>query len=211
MKALFRRRSEEPEHPTVNDIARLLPRPDWPELPADRGDQLREYLMQEIVQDRPGHRNRRLAAVAVPVIAGACAVAVGVGMGGLNDLREWTGLRATPDPQQTLAARPPVSAEATRLLERVALAAAKEPAPRIRDDQYTYIKVTGYGTALNGDNGRTERTDESQQEWTSVDGHGRTLQRNRHGDQWLSPPERVHSTLRPTKPCRRSPPIPAPC
>jgi hypothetical protein len=188
MKALFRRRSEEPEHPMVNDIARLLPRPEWPDLPADRADQLKEHLMHEVVQDRPdGNRRRRLAAIAVPAIA-ACAVAVGVGMGGLSDLRDWTGLRANPDPQQTLAAPPPVSSEVARFLERVALVAAKQPASRIRDDQYTYIKVTGFSTALNGDNGQTERTDESQQEWTSVDGHGRTLQRNRGGDQWLSPP-----------------------
>ncbi|GAA4617036.1 hypothetical protein GCM10023195_75910 [Actinoallomurus liliacearum] len=100
MKARFPRRSEKSEHPTVDDIARLLPRPEWPDLPADRGAQLKEHLMHEIVQERPGHRSRRwrLAAIAAPAIV--CAVAVGVGMDGLNVLAPGgSGNSAVPGPR----------------------------------------------------------------------------------------------------------------
>ncbi|WP_434600162.1 CU044_5270 family protein [Streptomyces sp. A5-4] len=80
------------------------------------------------------------------------------------------------------------SPAAVQLLNRIALTADEQPRTKVRNDQYTYIKVTGFTTAMNGDTGTTERSSQAREEWTSVDGTGRTLQRAPGGDQWLAAP-----------------------
>lgn len=127
--------------------------------------------------------------------AGVCLLLLVVAVG-LRALHTTDGTRAEP----------PASPAAVRLLGRVALGADTAPARAVRavravrDDQYAYIKVTGHATALDGDTGATEPTDDSGELWTSVDGSGRTLTRDRGGDRSLSAPTYRYLEALPTEP-----------
>ncbi|MFF6980286.1 CU044_5270 family protein [Streptomyces sp. NPDC008343] len=111
-----------------------------------------------------------------------------MGFGGVEDIARLTGVYATAAPGSGVAAEPPASPAAVQLLNRIALTAAEQPSTNVRDSQYTYVKISGFTTSLNGDTGATERGDEAMEQWTSVDGSGRTLQRQAGEDQWLDAP-----------------------
>ncbi|WP_329186998.1 CU044_5270 family protein [Actinacidiphila glaucinigra] len=181
MSAADPRRPEQCERAEAEEGALLLPAPAAPGLDPDTHRLLKRHFLDEIADGTPAPYptavpRRRLMPVLAPA-AGVCLLLVVVA----------AGLRAlnTADGNQ---AEPPASPAAVRLLGRIALGADAAPAGAVRDDQYAYVKVTGHATALDGDTGATEPTDESGELWTSVDGSGRTLTRDRGGDRWDDAP-----------------------
>ncbi|MDT0492264.1 CU044_5270 family protein [Streptomyces griseus] len=141
----------------------------------------RQHLLNEIDQQaaprsaprRELLRRRRMVLVlGSAAVAAVTVVAVSIGFG------------------ETMAPRevPPASAASVDLLERAALAAAAEPLPTARPDQYAYVKVVGHTTVLSEAEGgamQRLREDAGMEQWTSVDGSRRTLQRKGGADQLL--------------------------
>lgn len=131
-------------------------------------------LLAEIDRTGPnGHRRaraKRRAAAALASTALVAAVVVAVTL-------------PTFGPPQAPTARP-ASDGSVRLLEQAARTAAAGPAGSPRDAQFTYVSVTGHTTSLSetadGEMKRS-REEESYEQWTSVDGSSRTVQRERGG------------------------------
>jgi hypothetical protein len=169
---------EQLEQDEREQAARVLPAMPFPELTPDRVYVHRQHLLDEIDRQTDATAPRRAPRfrrrTALPRAA-ATAVATTVVVVSLN----------SGESSQVV---PPASAASVQLLQRAALAAASQPAPTVRAGQYTYVKVTGYSTVLSeGDDGKMERLrqDESMEQWTSVDGGQRTLQRTGDGDTYL--------------------------
>ncbi|GGV87227.1 hypothetical protein GCM10010294_68880 [Streptomyces griseoloalbus] len=84
---------------------------------------------------------------------------------------------------------PPASAASVELLERAALAAATTPQTKVRAGQYSYVKTVGHTSVLSETRaGEMEllRENEVMEQWTSVDGSERTLQRKDGNDNLLA-------------------------
>ena len=121
-----------------DELARLLPVPDGRDLPADRKQILEEHLMTELRQAdrnqadrRKSRTKRRLAAVvggATAAIAAATAVALVMTAGG-----------AAP-PETSTPLSPGTPHTAAQLLAKIADAAASQPAPVVKDSDFTYIR-----------------------------------------------------------------------
>jgi len=182
------RQPEQDERAEREELARLLPAAAGTGLHPDRHRLLKGHVMNEIdfgTQATTGaarRSRRRLVLILAP--AAACSLALAAALGGLDGL---TGGGGTGVPR-SVATAPVASPAAVELLDRIALTAGARPVTQARDGQYTYVKVVGYSTALDGETGATERTDQAGEEWTSVDGTGRTLQREDGQDAWLDAP-----------------------
>lgn len=169
---------EQLEQAEREQAARVLPAMPFPELNSDRVRLRREHLLDEIDRQthavNPGRTPRFRRRIAL-TLAAATAAAATVVVISLNSGR-------------TSQDAPPASAASVQLLERAALAADTQPTTAVRAGQYTYVKVIGYSTVLSeGQDGAMERLrqDESMEQWTSVDGGQRTLQRAGGGDTYL--------------------------
>src|ERR1700691_998687 len=137
------------------ELARLLPDPAGRELPAGRQQALKEHLMSEIrIADRPAAgtpatRPRRKPAI---IVAVALAVAVAVVFALL--------------PKSTPGASP----AAMRLLAKIATAAAAQPNPHVRNNQFSYISSWVSNQVCQGGSGNNcvmEKPHETQL-WQSV-------------------------------------------
>jgi len=118
-----------------DELARLLPVPDGRDLPADRKQILEEHLMTEFRQADRNHKDRsrvrrpgRLAAVVGGATAAITATAIAVVM---------TAGGATP---KTSTLDPGTPHTAAQLLAKIADAAASQPAPVVKDSDFTYIR-----------------------------------------------------------------------
>jgi hypothetical protein len=105
------------------------------ELPPGRHHVLREHLMREITSESqaeptPVRRVWRRPAFVAPVTAAALTIAVVVGVSVTTDSRP----AEAPLSQRTSAEDP------ADLLERIAVAAGKQPSGEIRNDQFIYTK-----------------------------------------------------------------------
>ena len=122
----------------LSELARLLPVPAARDLPAGRQRFLQEHLMTELHQMEPEsrppaasqHRKRRYGLIAV---AGSAALAAAVAATVFI-----TGQDAPARP--TTAPTPTAAETAAVLLARIADAAASQPAPTVRDNQFMYIR-----------------------------------------------------------------------
>jgi hypothetical protein len=139
-----------------NDLARLLPVPAERDLPADRKQILQEHLMTEFRpageprtktgEPRTKTRARRPVLVAGAVLA-AAAVA-GAAVVGTNVLSPPAAKPAAIAPaakpaKPTASAQPTMklpNTPAAHLLAKVADAAASQPAPVVKDSDFTYIR-----------------------------------------------------------------------
>ncbi|KFG74427.1 CU044_5270 family protein [Streptomyces mutabilis] len=130
------------------------------DLPPGRHRLLKEHLMTEIRRTAPSapaptpargpSRWKRPALVAAAVTAVVAALTV-----------------ALPTDESA----PPASKEAVALLEDIALAAERTPAPAgIRDDQFVYIKSEGGWTVQEGDGPARLQPVHQREVWLSVDG-----------------------------------------
>jgi predicted house-cleaning NTP pyrophosphatase (Maf/HAM1 superfamily) len=171
-----------------HESAELLPAPGRPVLAQDRHRVLREYLMEHITREhetiheqsattttsRPSPARRRLVLVAAPL---ALAAVVGLGVVAVDSAQG--GKHGT-----TAAGVAASQQKATRLLDRIALAAADHPAVTARDDQYIYTKSQGSAAELGVDFSSAEELAQhkgtftpkayngavQQEQWNSVDG-----------------------------------------
>ncbi|GAA2639583.1 CU044_5270 family protein [Streptomyces vastus] len=189
MNAVSQQQPERHERAEREELARLLPAADTSGLTPDRHRLLKGHVMNEIDFDAPSaagaaRRSRKRLVFVLAPTAAACALALSVALGGIDAL---TGGRDTAGPG-SVATQPVASPAAVELLNRIALTANEQPGTQVRDNQYTYVKIVGFATALNGETGATERTDEAREEWTSVDGTGRTLQQQDGEEFWLDAP-----------------------
>jgi hypothetical protein len=119
-----------------DELARLLPVPDGRDLPADRKQILEEHLMTELRQadrnqkDKSGARHPgRIAAVVGVATAAVTATALAVVM---------TAGGTSPRTPTTLSPSTPHTA--AQLLAKIADAAASQPAPVVKDSDFTYIR-----------------------------------------------------------------------
>ncbi|MDT0442000.1 CU044_5270 family protein [Streptomyces johnsoniae] len=144
------------EDPSRAELARLLPAPGDPELPADRRLLLEEHLMRETEQPAASPGRRRLVLAAVPVATAAVIVAAVTFTGG-----EGEGTDA---------------ASGGSTLQRLAAAAAQQPETEVAPDQvaYTeqyYARYKG-GEPNNGDNVEREESGPYEAEtWVTPDGN----------------------------------------
>ncbi|MGW2377040.1 CU044_5270 family protein [Kitasatospora sp. NPDC001683] len=152
------------------ELARLLPPPARPELPADRHRLLRGHLMSEIQQQKPARARRgRLGWLALPALAGGLALAVV-----LNNAAATGGpVQAGPSvaPSVARSTEPQTPADAAQLLDRIAQVSASRPAVTVRDDQYIYVKSqwSGFTTDLKTGQ-RVPAPLHAREIWLSVDG-----------------------------------------
>ena len=149
----------------TDDLARL--RPAERDLPAARKQILKEHLMTELRQadpsrgrTRPGPSLRRKGAVAGAVLV-AAAVAVTTAVVGTHT--------SAPAPN----AKPEAHAvTAAQLLARIATAAARQPAPVVRDSDFMYIRsevaYTDYTVSSTGQMTGTREKPHERQIWLPV-------------------------------------------
>ncbi|MGW7068479.1 CU044_5270 family protein [Streptomyces sp. NPDC054855] len=131
------------------------------DLPPGRHHLLRERLLNEIRQNEkkspeaPKSQKRWFRSA---LIAGAVAASVAAGL-----------LVASPFGDRPAQAAP--SAETVRMLEEIAEAARRQPAPKdLRDDQFVYVKSkVGYMSAQAGEPGKVDPVHQ-REIWLSVDG-----------------------------------------
>jgi hypothetical protein len=121
--------ADDPTRADLAELARLLPAPAERDLREGRHHVLKEHLMSEIrlmssppAGARPA-RGRRRPALALTAMAAAAVAAVTV---------------VALQPASTPAPGP--SSPAARLLAQVAGATASQPAPQVRDSQFSYIR-----------------------------------------------------------------------
>ena len=114
------------------DLAVMLPVPEPRDLPANRSLVLREHMMNELrragAPARPAVRRGRWPAwqaAVMAAVAALCAAAVVLAV-----------LSADRTPARPVAARPTAAAV---LLDKIAAVAARQPAPHVRDSQFTYV------------------------------------------------------------------------
>jgi hypothetical protein len=139
------------------ELARLLPAPAERELQEGRQHTLREHLMSEIrlagslAAGTPAMRRRRRPAIA---ITGAVAAGVAATIA-------LTVLPGTTSGAPTAAAQ---------LLAKIATAAARQPAPAVRDNQFSYIESWVANQVCEGGSGSNCTTQKPQknQIWQSV-------------------------------------------
>ena len=122
----------------LSELARLLPVPAARDLPAGRQRILQEHLMTELHQLEPESRprtasQRRKRRYGLIAVAGSAALAAAVAATVFM-----TGQDAPARP--TTAPTPTAAETAAVLLARIADAAASQPAPTVRDNQFMYIR-----------------------------------------------------------------------
>jgi hypothetical protein len=122
----------------LDDMARRLPAER--DLPAARKQILKEHLMTELRQADPGRGRTRakprpkLRRTGTVLVAGAVLTAAAVAIATAIAV----GTHTSPPARHT--AQPAAPATAAQLLARIATAAARQPAPVVRDSDFTYIR-----------------------------------------------------------------------
>jgi len=124
----------------LDDMARRLPAER--DLPAARKQILKEHLMTELRQAdptrprtrRPRRRRRQGEHRRTVLVAGAVLTAAAVA------IATATAVRTHASPPAPEAAQPAAPATAAQLLAKIAAAAARQPAPVVRDSDFTYIR-----------------------------------------------------------------------
>ena len=122
----------------LDDMARRLPAER--DLPAARKQILKEHLMTELRQADPGRGRTRakprpkFRRTGTVLVAGAVLTAAAVA------IATATAVGTHTRPPAPKAAQPAAPATAAQLLARIATAAARQPAPVVRDSDFTYIR-----------------------------------------------------------------------
>ena len=124
----------------LDDMARRLPAER--DLPAARKQILKEHLMTELRQADPtGPRTRRPRRRTVLVTGAVLTAAAVVAIATATVVGTHTSPPAPPAAQPfPPVAQPPPPVTAAQLLARIATAAARQPAPVVRDTDFTYIR-----------------------------------------------------------------------
>ncbi|MEU8528935.1 MULTISPECIES: CU044_5270 family protein [Streptomyces] len=198
-----RRPSDEADRIALTD---LLPPPAVPGLPRDRAPLLKQALLHQAARPAPARRARPLLVrFAAPAVA--CALAVG-GVIALDLGETDTGTAPRKGGGVHEAAAP----EATRLLDRIALAAASATPPAVRADQFLYVESkVAYAGQSAGGGPATLSPVRTRQVWLSADGSRPGLVRQEgdadstvvtmgSGDASVTNPTHVYVSSLPTDP-----------
>lgn len=128
----------------LSELASLLPVPAARDLPPGRQRMLKEHLMTELHQSEPRHQEPKGRARAAGrrgqrprgllAVAGAGALAVAVAA------TVFVATRPTTLSHRTTTPTPTAAESAAVLLAKVADAAASQPAPAVRNNQFMYIR-----------------------------------------------------------------------
>ncbi|MER7048127.1 CU044_5270 family protein [Streptomyces jumonjinensis] len=171
---------EQQERAEIEHAAEVLPPVPCPGPAPERVRVRRHHLLNEIDAQREVkgfglvlRPRRRMAVMLATVTAAGVAVAA---LGGLDF--------STGDDQDA----PSASVASVRLLEKAALAAGAKALPKVTPRGFTYVKIVGHTTVLSeNEDSRTERLRESEdmEQWMSVDGSKRTLERKNGKDTLL--------------------------
>ncbi|MFD4997728.1 CU044_5270 family protein [Streptomyces buecherae] len=174
-----RRTPDRPEEAERQEMTALLPPPSVPDLAPERERALRQAVLREAAREEPAAarggfaRTARTARAARPARrrfqvrfvapALACAVAgtiVAVNLSSTDDEpRDSTRIEAQETP------------EATRLLDRVALAAAEGERPEVGADQFVYVRSkVAYAGRSAGGGSVTLPPAHTRQVWLAADG-----------------------------------------
>ncbi|MFE5591183.1 CU044_5270 family protein [Streptomyces sp. NPDC056549] len=159
---------------------RVLPAVDHTDAAPGRTEVRRRHLLSEIDRQtrarssrfalRP--RRRMVLVLGAAMAAGATVVVLSLGSG------------TTGAPHNV----PLASMASVQVLERAALAASATSQTKVLDRQYVYVRTVGHTSVLSENKaGQMEllREDEGMEQWTSVDGSARTLQRKASKDSLL--------------------------
>ncbi|MFD9034433.1 CU044_5270 family protein [Streptomyces sp. NPDC059567] len=171
---------EQRERSEREQASRVLPPTPYPEPAPGRMDARRQHLLSEVDRHARSHsprpalrlRRRMVLVLGTAVAAGTTVVALNLG----------SGTNVAPHNV------PPASAASVQLLERAALVADTTPQTKVSPGQYVYVKTVGHTSVLSEIKaGQMEllREDEGMEQWTSVDGSARTLQRKGGNDSLL--------------------------
>ncbi|MEV0170986.1 CU044_5270 family protein [Streptomyces sp. NPDC050803] len=137
------------------------------DLPPGRHRLLKEHLMTEIRQE-PSELPVRRRALRIALAAGAVAAAVAVAV---------TVAPSGEDPSVPPAAHP--SSGVTQVLEDAALAAEHVNVPKVRDDQFTYVRSrVAWGISGHTCKAATAGPLQTRELWKSVDGRREGLLRD---------------------------------
>jgi hypothetical protein len=115
-----------------DDVARQLPAER--DLPAARKQILKEHLMTELRQADPTRPRKKLRRKGTVLVAGAVLTAAAVA------IATATAVGTHTSPPAPHSAQPAAPATAAQLLAKIADAAARQPAPVVRDSDFTYIR-----------------------------------------------------------------------
>lgn len=171
---------EQREQSEREQASRVLPPTPYPEPPAGRVEARRKHFLTEIDQQTRSCSDRR-----APRSRGRWGLVVGAAMAAGATVVVLTVDFGSSDPALNT---PPASAASVELLEKAALAAATTPQTKVRTGQYSYVKTVGHTSALSETKaGEMQLLRESgaMEQWTSVDGSERTLQRKDGSDSLL--------------------------
>ncbi|MGW2302967.1 CU044_5270 family protein [Streptomyces sp. NPDC001809] len=170
---------EQREQAEREQARRTLPPAGYPEPAPGRTEARRRHLLSEIDRQtherpRPALRSRRrmVLVLGAAMAAGATVVVLSLGSG------------RTGGPHNA----PPASAASVQVLESAALAANAASPTKVIAGQYVYVRTVGHTSVLSENkDGQTEllRQNESMEQWTSVDGSERTMQRKAGRDSLL--------------------------
>ncbi|MEV6201518.1 CU044_5270 family protein [Streptomyces sp. NPDC051771] len=172
--------AEQREQAEREQARRVLPPAAYSDPAPERTEARRRHLLSEIDRQTRARstrsalraRRRVVLVLGAAVAAGATVVVLSLGNG------------TTGAPRNA----PPASAASVQLLERAALAASATSQTKVLDGQYVYVKTVGHTSVLSENKaGEMEllRQDEGMEQWTSVDGSERTLQRKAGKDSLL--------------------------
>jgi len=122
----------------ISDLTKLLPAPPAPDLPADRERVLRDHLLTEfrLARDASASDPRRGRVARPARRRGRRPLLAAVGAGGFLTVALVTALALVLSAGQPAGASP----AAVQLLAKVADAAARQPAPRVSDSEFMYIR-----------------------------------------------------------------------
>jgi hypothetical protein len=143
----------------ITDLARLLPAAPAPDLPADRLQILKGHLMVEYrLAAGNGRRSPQRRGTRRPLLAA-------LGAGGFLAAAVATALALVLSAGQPAGASP----AAVRLLAKVADAAARQPAPRVNDSEFMYIRSeVAFASYMNGSQAPTIAPLHERQVWLPV-------------------------------------------
>ena len=154
----------------LDDMARRLPAER--DLPAARKQILKEHLMTELRRADPGRGRTRakprpkFRRTGTVLVAGAVLTAAAVA------IATATAVGTHTSPAAPKAAQPAHAVTAAQLLARIATAAARQPAPVVRDSDFTYIRsmvaYTEYTVHSNGHMTSTMEKLHERQIWLPV-------------------------------------------
>jgi len=149
-----------------DELARRLPVPADRDLPADRKQILKEHLMTELRQADGNKPNRHKSRTRRP---GRMAASVGLATAAITATAVAVAMATAGPNPTTLVPRGSPPHTAAQLLAKIADAAASQPAPVVKDSDFTYIRsIDAYSVGTDDNKPSFMEKPHERQIWQSV-------------------------------------------